>query len=43
MLPTIPRPVPWKTLLWNTTRIAAIALIVLSFLWQVARGECPVP
>lgn len=33
----------WKALLWNITRVTAVAFIVLSFLWQVSQGECPVP
>jgi|GEM_PF-5333083 len=29
--------------IWNLVRLAAIALIVVSFLWQVVQGDCPVP
>lgn len=33
----------WRAILWKALRVGAIALVVLSFLWTIARGECPVP
>lgn len=29
--------------LWHLLRLAALVVILLSFLWQLVRGICPVP